>query len=137
MALTVQLDIVSAEGEIFSGLVNTVQAIATEGELGIMPGHAPLITKLEAGPVRVVKQDGAEEVFYVSGGLLEVQPKLVSLLADTVLRARDIDEAAAEQAKEDAKRALGDKSSHFDHSKATAELGDAMARLRTLQKLRK
>ncbi len=95
MAMTVHCDIVSAERQLFSGLVEIVVASGVEGDLGIMPGHAPLLTRLKPGPVRVKKQNGDEEVFYVSGGFLEVQPKLVTVLADTAERADNMDEAAA------------------------------------------
>ena len=103
MAMTVHCDIVSAERQLFSGLVEIVVASGVEGDLGIMPGHAPLLTRLKPGPVRVKKQNGEEEVFYVSGGFLEVQPKLVTVLADTAERAENMDAAEAERAKARAK----------------------------------
>ena len=106
MAMTVHCDIVSAEKQLFSGLVELVVAAGVEGDLGVMPGHAPLLTRLKPGPVRVKKQNGDEEVFYVSGGFLEVQPKLVTVLADTAERAQDMDGAQAEEAKQRAKEAL-------------------------------
>lgn len=136
MAMTVHLDIVSAESQIFSGLVQTVQAIGAQGELGIMPGHAPLLTKLVEGPVRIVKQHGEQEVYYISGGMLEVQPSVVTLLADTVVRAQDIDEAAAIEARDHARKALDGQQADFDYTNASVELAHALAELRTLHKLR-
>lgn len=123
MAMTVHCDIVSAERQLFSGLVEIVVASGVEGDLGIMPGHAPLLTRLKPGPVRVKKQNGEEEVFYVSGGFLEVQPKLVTVLADTAERAENMDAAEAERAKARAKEALEGKSSEMDYSRA--EIGRA------------
>jgi len=137
MAMTVHLDIVSAESEIFSGLVETVQLTGVEGELGIMPGHAPLLTRLIPGTIRFVKQGGKEEVFYVSGGMLDVQPNCVTVLADTVVRADDIDAAEAEEAKRRAAAALHNQESNFDYSAVAAELAEATARIRALQKMRK
>ena len=98
-AMTVHLDVVSAEKEIFSGLVETLQVTGSEGELGIHPGHAPLITAIKPGMVRLVKQYGEEEMIYVAGGVLEVQPGIVTVLADTAVRAEDLDEQSAEEAK--------------------------------------
>ena len=106
MAMTVHCDIVSAEGEIFSGLVEMVIAHGNLGDIGIAPGHAPLITDLKPGPIRLVKLGGEAEVFYISGGFLEVQPSMVKVLADTVQRAADIDEAAAQLALQAAEKAL-------------------------------
>lgn len=137
MAMTVHCDIVSAERQLFSGLVEIVVASGVEGDLGIMPGHAPLLTRLKPGPVRVKKQNGEEEVFYVSGGFLEVQPKLVTVLADTAERAENMDEAAAEQAKQRAKEALEGKNSEMDYSRAAATLAEAVAQLRAIQQLKK
>ncbi|MBU3068650.1 F0F1 ATP synthase subunit epsilon [Aestuariicella sp. G3-2] len=137
MAMTVHCDIVSAEEEIFSGLVEMVIAAGTEGDVGISYGHAPLLTGLKPGPVRVIKQDGSEEVFFVSGGYLEVQPYAVTLLADTALRAHDMDEASALEAKREAEQALANQSSDFDYSRASAQLAEAAARLRTIQAMRK
>jgi F-type H+-transporting ATPase subunit epsilon len=107
-----------------------------EGDLGIMPGHAPLLTRLKPGPVRVKKQNGEEEVFYVSGGFLEVQPKLVTVLADTAERAENMDAAEAERAKARAKEALEGKSSEMDYSRAAATLIEAVAQLRAIQQLK-
>lgn len=137
MAITVHCDIVSAEKSIFSGLVEMVVAHGKLGDLGIAPGHAPLLTKLNPGPVRVIKQNGEEELYYVSGGMLEVQPKMVTILADMVQRADDVDEAAAQQAVEDARRALSNQSSEINYSAAAAMLAEAAAQLRTVQALRK
>lgn len=137
MAITVHCDIVSAETSIFSGLVEMVVAHGNLGDLGIAPGHAPLLTQLNPGPVRVIKQNGEEEVYYVSGGMLEVQPKLVTILADTATRADDVDEAAAQQAIEDARRHLANQSSEINYSAAAAQLAEAAAQLRTIQALRK
>jgi len=137
MAMTTQLDIVSAEATIFSGLAELVIATGEMGELGILYGHAPLLTALRPGPVRVIKQGGEEEVFYVSGGFLEVQATGVNILADTALRAADIDEAAAQQAQEAAKLALNNQAVEMDYTRAAAQLAEAAAQLRTLQQLRK
>ena len=136
MAMTVHCDIVSAERQLFSGLVEIVVASGVEGDLGIMPGHAPLLTRLKPGPVRVKKQNGEEEVFYVSGGFLEVQPKLVTVLADTAERAENMDAAEAECAKARAKEALEGKSSEIDYSRAAATLIEAVAQLRAIQQLK-
>jgi F-type H+-transporting ATPase subunit epsilon len=137
MAMTVQCNIVSAEREIFSGLVEMLIATGTLGDLGISYGHAPLLTGLEPGPVRVIKQGGEEEVFYVSGGFLEVQPYSITVLADTAVRAGDVDEAAALQAQQSARQELSNKSSEFDFSRAAVQLAEASAQLRTLQAIRK
>ncbi len=135
--ISVHCDIVSAEREIFSGLVELVVAHGKLGDLGVAPGHAPLLTQLNPGPVRVIKQGGEEEVFYVSGGMLEVQPNVVTVLADTALRADDMDEAAAQQAAEEARRHLNNQSSEINYSAAAVQLAEAMAQLRTIQALRK
>ncbi|MAZ90169.1 MAG: F0F1 ATP synthase subunit epsilon [Cellvibrionaceae bacterium] len=137
MAMTVHCDIVSAEEEIFSGLVEMVIAAGTEGDVGIAYGHAPLLTSLQPGPIRVIKQDGEEEVYYVSGGYLEVQSYHVSVLADTALRADDMDEAAALEAKREAEQALNNQSGDFDYSRAATQLAEAAAQLRTIQAMRK
>jgi F-type H+-transporting ATPase subunit epsilon len=136
MAMTVHCDIVSAEEEIFSGLVEMVIAAGSEGDVGIGYGHAPLLTGLQPGPIRVIKQDGEEEVYYISGGYLEVQPYHVSVLADTALRADDMDEAAALEAKKEAEQALHNQSGEIDYSRAAAQLAEAAAQLRTIQALR-
>ncbi|UTV99537.1 F0F1 ATP synthase subunit epsilon [Marinomonas rhizomae] len=136
MAITVHCDIVSAEQEIFSGSVQFLVASGYNGDLGIMPGHAALLTTLEAGPVRVVKENGDEEVIFVSGGFLEVQPHRVTVLANTATRARDLDEEAAVKAKEHAKELIANQQADVDYSRATAELAEAVARLRTIQQFR-
>ena len=136
MAMTIHCDIVSAEQEIYSGLVEMLVATGALGELGVGYGHAPLLTSLIPGPVRVIKQNGEEEIFYVSGGFLEVQPGIVSILADTALRAEDMDAAAAEQARQDAAAALENRSADFDYGRASVRLAEAAAQLRTLQKIR-
>ncbi len=137
MAITFHLDIVSLEGSIFSGLVEKVVATGTMGELGIYPGHTPLLTSLKPGFVRIAKQDKTEEVFYISGGTLEVQPSIVTVLADVALRADHIDEAAAQQAKEAAEKRLAQKTSEFEYGQAMGELAEAAAQLRALQQVRK
>lgn len=137
MAMTVHCDIVSAEREIFSGLVKMIVATGSLGDLGVTYGHAPLLTGLEPGPVRIVKDSGEEEIYYVSGGYLEVQPNHVTVLADTALRADDMDEAAAQEAKETAQKELTNQSGEIDYSKAAVQLAEAAAQLRTLQSIRK
>ena len=137
MATTMQCDIVSAEKEIFSGRVTMVIATGSIGELGILPGHAPLLTGIEPGPVTLRLEDGEEDVFFASGGFLEVQPGIVTVLADTALRADDIDEAAAIDVRERAERGLSEQAADFDFSLATAQLADAAGRQRTLEELRK
>ena len=135
--MTVHCDIVSAEGEIFSGLVEMVIAHGSLGDLGIALGHAPLITELKPGPIRLIKQGGEAEVFYISGGYLEVQPNMVKVLADTVQRAGDLDEASAQEAVKAAEKALNEKGADFDYSAAAVRLAEAAAQLRTLQQIRK
>lgn len=137
MAMTIHCDIVSAEEELFSGLVEMLVVSGTEGEVGVSYGHAPLLTGVKPGPVRIIKAGGEEEIYYLSGGHLEVQPHLVSILADTALRANDIDEAAALEAKNLAEQELQNQSGEFNFSRATAELAEAVAQLRTLQAIRK
>ena len=134
---TIHVDIVSAEGEIFAGEARMVFLPASEGEIGVTPRHAPLLTLLKAGEVRVQTPDGAEQVFYVGGGALEIQPNLVTVLADTALRAKDIDEAAALAAKQRAEEALKDKADHISIAEAQAELVRAMAQLKLIERLRK
>ena len=137
MAMTIHCDIVSAEREIFSGLAELVVATGSLGEVGINYGHAPLLTDLRPGPVRVIKQGGEEEVFYVSGGFLEVQPTAISILADTAIRADDVDEAAAVEAQKLVEAELANQGADFDYSRAAVRLAEASAQLRTLQKIRK
>ncbi len=134
---TLRLDIVSAEKEIFSGEVGIVFVTGEMGELGIAPGHSQLLTTLRPGYVRAILANKEEEVFYISGGMLEVQPYIASVLADTAMRAADIDEAAALTAKEHAEKALAGKISAMDIAKATAELAEAAAQIRAIQHLKK
>jgi len=136
-APTIQVDIVSAEGELFSGPATMVFAPASQGEIGIYPRHAPLLSLLKAGEVRVLTPDGEEHMYFVGGGALEVQPQKVTVLADTALRARDIDEAAALAAKQRAEEALRDRAGHITQAEALAELARAAAQLKLLEKLRK
>lgn len=136
MPMTIHCDIVSAEEEIFSGLVESLVATGEAGELGVNYGHAPLLTSLVPGPVRILLQNGEEQVYYVSGGYLEVQPGVVSILADTALRAHDIDEAAAEDARREAEQALANQSGDFDYGRASAQLAEAAAQLAALRKLK-
>lgn len=133
---TIQVDIVSAEGEIFSGPATMVFAPASEGDLGIAPRHAPLLTLLKAGEVRVQPPEGPQQSFFVGGGALEVQPNKVTVLADTAIRAHDIDEAAALAAKQRAEEALRDRPGHITQAEALAELARAAALLKFAQKLR-
>ena len=137
MTMTVHVDIVSAEKEIFSGLAEMIFAPAELGEVGISPRHAPLITKLNPGEVRVKVSDSESYPFYISGGLLEVQPHLVTILADTAIRAKDIDEAAALDAKVKAEEALADKTGKIDYATAQAQLVQAVMQLRTLDRHRR
>ena len=137
MAMTIRVDIVSAESELYSGLAEMVFAPAELGEVGIAPRHAPLITRLKAGEVRVKVSANDTLDYYVSGGLLEVQPHVVTVLADTAMRARDLDEAAALQAKARAEEMLSDKSGKYDLAQAQADLAQAIIQLRTLDRLRK
>ena len=136
MAHTIKCDIVSASEAIYTGTVSMLVAHGVQGDLGIMPGHAPLLTQLSPGPVRVVKEGGEEEVYYVSGGMLEVQPDIVTILADVAVRAHDMDEAAAEQARKHALEALSNQKSEMDTSAALAALAEAAAQLRTLQQMK-
>ena len=137
MAMTMHCDIVSAEKSIFSGLVEMVVAAGSLGDLGIAPGHSPLLTALIPGPVKLILQNGEEEVFYVSGGFLEVQRGVVTLLSDTAIRADDLDEAAAQQAVADAEKAIANQGAEFDYSTAAAQLAEAAAQLRALQKIKR
>jgi F-type H+-transporting ATPase subunit epsilon len=135
--MTIHCDIVSAEEEIFSGRAKLIVANGIQGDLGVTYGHAPLLTSLEPGPVRLVLDNGEEQVYYVSGGYLEVQPNVVSILADTALRADDLDEAAALEAQKQAQQAMLNQSADVDYSRAAAQLAAATAQLRTLQQIRK
>jgi F-type H+-transporting ATPase subunit epsilon len=133
----IQCNIVSPEGELFSGEIEMLTADGGAGEIAITPRHAPLLTNLKPGPVKLVLEGGEEEVFFASGGFLEVQPGVITLLTDVAERADDIDAAEAERAKELAERELEDQKSELDYSLATARLAEAAARLKALQKLRK
>jgi F-type H+-transporting ATPase subunit epsilon len=136
MSMTIHVDIVSAEASIYSGLAEMVYAPAEMGELGIAPRHTPLITRLKPGEVRV--DTGKEELgFFISGGILEIQPHVVTVLADTAIRADDLDEAKALEAKKHAEDALADKASDIDFAKAQAELAEATAQLQAIGRLRK
>jgi F-type H+-transporting ATPase subunit epsilon len=137
VAMTMHLDIVSAEQEIFSGRVNRVVAPAEMGEVGILPRHSPFITHLQAGEVKVVIENQQEQYFYVSGGILEVQPHVVTVLSDTALRAKDIDEERVMEMKRRAEEVLSTRQSEFEEAKALAELAQAVAQLRMLEKHRK
>jgi F-type H+-transporting ATPase subunit epsilon len=134
---TIRVDVVSAEQEIFKGDATLVVAPGEMGELGIAPRHAPLITRLKPGQVRVVMEDGEEQFFYVSGGILEVQPQVVTILTDTAIRAKDLDEAAAKQAKEEAERAIANRGDAMEIAEAQAKLAEAVAQLQALERLRK
>ncbi len=137
MASTIHCDIVSAEAEIYSGEATMVIVPGEQGDLGVTPRHAPLLTRLRPGEVRVQTADGAEEHFYVSGGLLEIQPHVVTVLSDTGVRAADVDEAAALEAKAAAERALADKTAGMEVAEAQAQLAQAMAQLAALERFRK
>ena len=130
-------DIVSAERAIFSGAVRMVSLRGAIGELGILPGHAPLLTSIRPGPVQLRQENGEEQIFYASGGYLEVQPGVVTILADTASRAEDLDEASAQEARASAERALAEQAADFDFSLAVAQLAEAMAQQRTMDELRK
>lgn len=131
------LEIVSAEASVFSGIAEQVEVTGGMGELGIFPGHTALLTSLKPGQVRAKLEGGNEEVFYINGGMLEVQPDMITILADTAARAEDLDEAAAVAAKEQAEKAIEDKRSEMEYSKAVAELAEAVAQIRAIQSLRK
>ena len=137
MTNTIRVDIVSAEAEIFSGDATMVIATGELGELGITPRHAPLITRLKPGHVDVLLDGGERQQFYVSGGILEVQPQVITVLADTAARASDLDEAAAQRAKKEAEDALAHRTEALDIAEAKAKLAEAMAQLQALERLRK
>ncbi len=137
MAMSMQVNIVSAEGEIFSGSAEMVVAPAKMGDVGVAAGHAPMITPLKAGEVRVQSEGEEEQHIFVSGGVLEVQPKELTVLADTAIRAVDLDEAAALKAKERAEEVLADRQESMDYAKAKAELAAAIAQLQMLRRLKK
>lgn len=137
MSITMHVDIVSTEREIFSGTAEMVSATAELGEVGILPRHSQMLTRLKPGQIRVKISEGEEQVFFVSGGLLEVQPHVVTILADTAERASNLDEASALEAKQRAEQALASRKSDFDYAKAQAELAEAAAQLRAIERLRK
>lgn len=134
---TIQCDIVSAQDEIWSGQAAQVFATGVSGELGIYPRHTPLITQLKPGPVRVVDEAGEEQFFFCGGGIIEVQPHIVTVLADTAARGEDLDESAAERAKEEAERAIADRTGEMEVAQAQAKLAEAIAQLQALERLRK
>ncbi|GKW54715.1 F0F1 ATP synthase subunit epsilon [Pseudoalteromonas shioyasakiensis] len=137
-AMTVHLDVVSAEESLFSGLVESIQVSGSEGDLGVNYGHAPLLTALKPGMVRLVKQFGHEDVMYIAGGTLEVQPDRITILADTAVRGEDLDEQAAEKAKRDAEEQMANTSTaELDYQQAAVQLAEAIAQLRVIQQLRK
>ncbi|PKO84643.1 MAG: F0F1 ATP synthase subunit epsilon [Betaproteobacteria bacterium HGW-Betaproteobacteria-11] len=137
MVMTVHVDVVSAEAEIFSGLAEFVVLPGEAGELGILPGHMPLMSRIKPGAVRIKRPDRAEEVIFVAGGLLEVQPGLVTVLADTAIRGADLDQAKALEAKQKAEEALANRRSELDYARAQAELAAAIAQLAVIEQLRK
>ena len=136
MSSTIELDIVSAEASIFNGKVTFVSVTGAVGELGIQPGHSPLLTSLKPGQIRATLADGTVEVFYMSGGMLEVQPNMVSILADTAVRAEDLDEAAVIAAKQRAEKIVQQKVEGIEYSKALSELAEAAAQLHAITTLR-
>ena len=137
MTKTVRCDVVSAHGEVFSGEVAMVFATGVSGELGITPRHAPLITQLKPGPVRVQDANGEEQFFFVGGGIIEVQPHVITILADTAMRGDDLDEAAAAAAKAEAERELADRTGEMEVAEAQAKLLEAVAQLQAMERLRK
>jgi len=136
MAMTIHVDIVSADTSIYSGRVEAVFAPAVMGDVGIYPQHTPMLTRLKPGEVRLLV-NGVHEQFYVSGGILEVQPSIVTILADTAVRADDIDEAAALEAKAEAERSLKDRGAKMEYAEAQIKLAEAMAQLRSIERMRK
>ncbi len=134
---TMQVEVVSAENEIFSGAATMVIATAAAGELGIYPQHTPLLTNLKAGDVRIQTEDGEEQVIYVSGGILEVTPKKITVLSDSAIRADDLDEAAALEAQRKAEQALKDSKADIDYARARIELAQAVAQIAALKKVMK
>jgi len=137
MAMTIHVDVVSAEELIFSGLAEFVVLPGEAGELGILPGHMPLMTRIKPGAVRVKMPDDKEELIFVAGGLLEVQPGLVTVLADTAIRGADLDQAKALEAKKMAEEAMVNRGSQLDYARAQAELAEAIAQLAAIDRLRK
>ncbi|GAA5174843.1 F0F1 ATP synthase subunit epsilon [Niveibacterium umoris] len=138
MAMTVHVDVVSTEEQIFSGLAEAVSLPGEAGELGILPGHTPLLTRIRPGAVRLKLPDQAhDELIFVAGGVLEVQPGLVTVLADTAIRGRDLDEAKAMDAKRQAEEALSNRESKLDYARAQAELAEAAAQLAMIERMKK
>lgn len=138
MAMTVHVDVVSADEMIFSGLSEVVVVPGMMGELGIYPRHAPLLTRIKPGSVRIKRPDQEDDdMFYVSGGMLEVQPGLVTILADTAIRGKDLDEARALEAKQAAEETMKNRTSDLDYAQAQAELSQAIAQLKVIQQIRK
>jgi len=138
MANTVHIDVVSAEASIFSGEAEFIVAPASAGEVGIYPHHAPMVTKIKPGALRIKLPDAAEEtLIFISGGMLEVQPGLITVLADTAVRGHDLDEAKAIAAKEAAEEAMRNRTSDMDYAKAQAELSEALAQIQAIERLRK
>lgn len=137
MATTYHLDVVSAEQRLFSGLVEKIQVTGSEGELGIFPGHTPLLTAIKPGMIRIVKENGQEEFIYLSGGVLEVQPNNVIVLADTAIRGQDLDEARALEAKRQAEENIHGSHGDVDYAQASAELAKAIAKLRVIELTKK
>ncbi len=138
MAMTVHVDVVSAEEEIFSGLAEIVSLPGESGDLGILPGHAPLMTRIRPGTVRIkIPNRAQEEVIFVAGGLLEVQPNLVTVMADTAIRGRDLDEAKTMEAKKRAEEAMSNRQQEVNYAHAQAELAEALAQLATIDQLRR
>ncbi|MDZ4728963.1 MAG: F0F1 ATP synthase subunit epsilon [Xanthomonadales bacterium] len=137
MSKTIQCDIVSAQEKIWSGQAAQVFATGVSGELGIYPRHTPLITQLKPGPVRVVDTQGEEQFFFVGGGIIEVQQHMVTVLADTAVRAKDLDAAAAQRAKEEAERELANRTGVMEVAEAQAKLAEAVAQLQALEQLRR
>jgi F-type H+-transporting ATPase subunit epsilon len=137
MAMTMNCEIASTEARIFSGRVESLVVTGVLGDMGILPGHAALLTSLVPGPVRLVTQAGEEQIYYVSGGYLEVQPGVVNILADSAIRADDMDEVQAEQARREAEEAVLNRNAEFEYSRAASQLAEAAAQIRTIQQLRK
>jgi F-type H+-transporting ATPase subunit epsilon len=137
MAMTIHVDVVSAEESIFSGLAEFVALPGESGELGILPGHMPLMTRIKPGAVRIKLPNDKEEMIFVAGGLLEVQPNLVTVLADTAIRGADLDHAKASEAKKRAEEAIGSRAAELDYARAQAELSEAVAQLAAIERLRK
>lgn len=137
MAMTIHVDVVSAEQQIYSGLAEFIVVPAEMGDVGITPRHTPLLTRLRPGEIKIRKAEGDEVYIYVSGGILEVQPRMVTILSDTAARSKDLDEAAVMDAKRRAESALADQRDGFEFAKATAELAEAVAQLRAIERIRK